>query len=152
MQSSSSSSDECWVGRYGIQSMALVAIAGGVIEYGTANASWDVSRRLPKGNTIQRTVDRELCLFDFAHTEQSRSLLPLLVVFSRLFCKQRPTIKLGSSVLSFFTRLPHFVCHAYHTPAPSTYLFFLFFVFCFAHISLQPPAPPPLTLFFNPPL
>jgi hypothetical protein len=36
--------------RFGIQSITLVAIAGGVLEYGSANASWDVSRRLPKGN------------------------------------------------------------------------------------------------------
>jgi len=36
--------------RYGIQSITLVAIAGGVLEYGTANASWDVSRRLTKGH------------------------------------------------------------------------------------------------------
>jgi hypothetical protein len=55
--------------RYGIQSITLVAIAGEVLEHGTANASWDVSRRLPKGSRVQRTLYRELCVFDLPHKE-----------------------------------------------------------------------------------
>jgi len=69
VQSSSSSSDECPAARHGIQSITLVAIAGEVLEFGTANASWDVSRRLPKGSRVQRTLYRELCVFDHPHKE-----------------------------------------------------------------------------------
>jgi len=45
--------------RYGIQSITLVAIAGEVLEHGTANASWDVSRLLPKGDPYIGNFQRQ---------------------------------------------------------------------------------------------
>ena len=66
--------------RYGIQSITFVSIAGGVLEYGTASASWDMSARLPKGNPYVGSFHRQFVFKSthsivYLHSKYGRTLM-----------------------------------------------------------------------------